>query len=264
MTLVRPRLGPTLFTAAVVLLCLALGIWQIQRLHWKEGLIAARHAALAAPPVAAPRTADEARTHALRRVVDVGTLLNDKETLLNTIGPDGEEGFDVLTPLREASGRLVLVNRGFVPVRLKDRASRAAGEPAGTVRISGILRLAPSTRPGWFTPANRPRSNDWYWIDPAAIAKAGGLTGLVPFYIDADATPNPGGWPKGRAHLPPLRNAHLQYVITWFSLAVAAAVVFFLSQCRENDGHKPQPEQPLPMPAVARSARGDDGRVPRA
>jgi surfeit locus 1 family protein len=233
MTRFRPRLGPTLFTAAVTVLCLALAFWQVQRLHWKEGLIAARAAALAAPPVAVPPDAGQAKSLALRRVTDQGVFLNDKETLINAIGPDGEAGFDVLTPLHEDSGRLVLVNRGFVPEALKDPDKRREGELSGRVRVSGLLRLAPASRPGWFTPDNRPLRADWYWIDSAAIAKADGLPALAPFYIDADATPNPGGWPKGRAQLPPLPNNHLQYAITWFALALAAVVVFVLSQRHE-------------------------------
>lgn len=235
MTRFRPRLGPTLFTAAVTLLCLALGFWQVQRLHWKEGLIAARAAALAAPPSAVPHDAQQAKPLALHRVFVEGVFLNGKETLVNAIGPEGEAGFDVVTPLREDSGRFVLVNRGFVPENLKDPAKRREGDPSGRVRVSGLLRLAPASRPGWFTPDNRPQQADWYWIDRAAIAKADGLPALAPFYIDADATPNPGGWPKGRAQLPPLPNNHLQYVITWFSLAVAAIVIFILSESRRSD-----------------------------
>jgi surfeit locus 1 family protein len=249
MTGAQPRLGPALFTAAVTLVCLALGFWQVQRLHWKEGLIAAREAALAAPPVAPPHDSTEARALDLRRIADQGTFLNAKETLVYAIGPDGAAGFDVLTPLREPSGRLVLVNRGFVPTALKDPATRQAGEPKGMVRIAGLVRLAPTARPGWFTPENRPQSGDWYWVDQRAIADAAGLPALAPFYIDADATPNPGGWPKGRAQLPPLPNSHLQYAITWFSLAVAAVAIFLLSQRRRE-------------PGVAEPER-NDGRVRR-
>ncbi len=62
------------------------------------------------------------------------------------------------------------------------------------------------------------------------MGAADGLANVAPFYIDADATPNPGGWPKGAVTLPALPNNHLQYAITWFSLAAAALVIYFLSQ----------------------------------
>ncbi len=62
------------------------------------------------------------------------------------------------------------------------------------------------------------------------MAAAAGSADVAPFYIAADRTPNPGGWPQGGAGLPELPNHHLQYAITWFSLAAAAAVIYVLSQ----------------------------------
>jgi len=224
----RPLLVPTLFTIVVVLVCGGLGVWQLERLQWKRGLIAQREAALAAPTVAPPHGVDEARGLEFHRVAADGVFLHDKELFLNAIGPGGAAGFDVLTPLRQADGRIVLINRGFVPAELHDRTKREAGEPAGPVRIAGWLRLPPPAKPGWFLPDNRPERNFWFWIDLPAMAAADQLAGLAPFYIEA--TPNPGGWPKGRASPPALPNDHLQYAITWFSLAAAALVIYFLSQ----------------------------------
>jgi surfeit locus 1 family protein len=238
----RPRLVSTLITVPVVLLCLALGAWQVERLHWKEALIAKRETALAAPPAGMPASLAEAAALELHRVVAAGVFLNDREILLHAIGPNGDIGFDVLTPLHEASGRVVFVNRGFVPVELKERARRRAGEPPGPVQVAGLLRLPPAQKPGWFRPDNQPDRNEWFWIDLPAIGAADGLADVAPFYLDADATPNPGGWPQGGATLPALPNNHLEYAITWFSLAVAALVIYFLSQ---------------------RSGTGEDGRVPR-
>jgi surfeit locus 1 family protein len=226
----RPHLAPTLFTIPIVLICAALGVWQLQRLEWKRGLIAQREAAIAAAPVALPRTLGEARALEYHPIVADGTFRHDKEIVVNAIGPTGDAGFDVLTPLREGDGRIVLVNRGFVPVALKDRAKRAAGEPAGKVHIAGLLRLPPEQKPNWFVPDNRPKEGDWYWVDLGAMSAADGLATVAPFYIDADATPNPGGWPEGGVTLPALPNNHLQYAITWFSLAVAALVIYVLSQ----------------------------------
>jgi surfeit locus 1 family protein len=232
----RPRLAPTLFTVPVVLLCAALGLWQVQRLHWKEGLIAQREAALKAAPAAPPQTLADARALEFHPVVDAGVFRNDKEILLHAIGPKGGAGFDVLTPLREAKGRIVFVDRGFVPTELKDPAKRAAGQPAGSVRVAGLLRLAPEQKPNWFVPDNRPDRDDWFWVDLAAMGRADGLADVAPFYIDADAAANPGGWPRGEASLPALPNNHLQYAVTWFSLAVAAIVIYLLSERRASQG----------------------------
>ena len=230
----RPQLAPTLITIPIVLLCLGLGVWQVQRLHWKEGLIAQRAAALSMPRVAVPQSLAEARRLELRRVTDRGIFLNDKEILVHAIGPEGGAGFDVLTPLRETGGRVVFVNRGFVPGQLKDRAMRRAGEPTGVVRVAGLLLLP--TTPGLFVPGNQPARGEWFSIDLAAMGKAAGLSRIAPFYIAADAAPNSGLWPRGGVSLPQLPNHHLQYAITWFSLAVAALVIYFLSQRRSGRG----------------------------
>jgi surfeit locus 1 family protein len=231
----RPQFWPTVFTVPVVLLCLGLGAWQIQRLFWKEGLIAERAAAVAAPPVSPPQSAAEARDMEFRRVTDDGVFLNDKEIFLGATSEGGRNGYQVLTPLRERDGRIIFVNRGFIPAEIKAREKRIAGEPAGPVWIEGLLRLPPEGRPNWFLPDNRPELNYWFWVDLPAMAKADGLDHVAPFYIDADAAPNPGGWPRGGVTRLALPNDHLQYAITWFSLAIALIVIYVLFHRRNAE-----------------------------
>ena len=170
-----------------------------------------------------------------RHVTDEGVFLNDKEILLGATSEGGENGYQILTPLREPSGRIVFVNRGFIPAELRDRSKRIAGELSGPVRIEGLLRLPPDGRPNWFLPDNRPDLNYWFWVDLPAMAAADGLKNVAPFYIDADATPNPGGWPKGGVTRLDLPNNHLQYAITWFSLAVAMIVIYVLFHRRNAE-----------------------------
>jgi surfeit locus 1 family protein len=230
--LVRP-LVPGLFASVVVLGCLGLGVWQLDRLAWKRALIAERQTASQAAPVAAPRRLAEAGALEFHPVVIEGTLLHDKEIYLGATGAaGGKPGFHVLTPLRESSGRIVFVNRGYVPSELRDPAKRSASQLAGAVRVAGLLRL-PKGRPNWLVPDNRPDRNYWFWVDlpamrAAAGLAAGGLADIAPFYVDADATPNPAGWPKGGVTPIALANDHLQYAITWFSLAAAGIVVYLV------------------------------------
>jgi surfeit locus 1 family protein len=228
----RPRLAPTLFTIPAVAVLVALGVWQLQRLEWKSQLIAERAAAVAAAPVSPPQTLAEARTLEFHPVVAEGVFLHDKEILLNAIGAKGDGGFDVLTPLRQANGRIVWINRGFVPTGLRDPATRPAGQLSGTVRVGGLLRVPPDEKPSWFTPDNHPERNAWFWIDLPAMAAADHLVDAAPFYIDADATPNPGGWPKGGVTPLTLPNDHLQYAITWFALAAALVVIYVVYHSR--------------------------------
>jgi surfeit locus 1 family protein len=235
MTGFHPRFWPSVFASLIVLLCLGLGAWQVQRLYWKEGLIAARAAAVAAAPVPAPDRAILARGMEFRHVTADGVFLNDKEILLGATSEAGVNGYWILTPLRQATGRIIFVNRGFLPAELRDRTKRMVGEPTGPVHVNGLLRLPPDGRPNWFLPDNRPDLNYWFWVDLPAMAAADKLDRVAPFYIDADATPNPGGWPKGGVTRLALPNNHLQYAITWFSLAVAMLVIYVLSQ-RRNPG----------------------------
>jgi surfeit locus 1 family protein len=231
----RPLLWPTLFTAPVVLLLLALGSWQIQRLYWKQDLIAQRQAAVSAVPVAAPQSLEDAQDMEFHHVTDEGVFLHAKEIFLGATSEAGRQGYQVLTPLLEPGGRIVFVNRGFIPAELKDPARRAAGQIAGKVRVQGLLRLPPDGRPAWFLPDNRADLNYWFWVDLPAMSAADKLDRVASFYIDADASPNPGGWPKGGVTRLALPNDHLQYAITWFSLAVALLVIYVLFH-RRNAG----------------------------
>jgi surfeit locus 1 family protein len=233
MTAFRPRLGPTLFTVPGVLILLWLGIWQVQRLHWKEGLIAQRDAAVAAAPIAPPQSLAEARVDEFHHVVAEGSFANGRELFLAASSDSGQSGYQVLTPLDMTDGRTIFINRGFIPLDRKDRAKREAGEPSGKVRVVGLLRVPPAEKPSFFLPDNRPDLNLWFWVDLPAMARQDRIADPVPFYIDADKTPNPGGWPKGGITRLDLPNDHLQYAITWFSLAVALVVIYILYHRRE-------------------------------
>jgi surfeit locus 1 family protein len=228
MTDFRPLLWPTVFSLPMLLICLALGAWQIERLFWKQDLIAQRQAAVAAAPAPLPKSLAEARGMEFRHVSDEGVFLNDKEIFLGATSEGGGQGYQILTPLLEPGGRVVFVNRGYIPSELKDPAKRAIGQIAGTVRVEGLLRLPPAGRPNWFLPDNRPDLNYWFWIDLPAMAAAAHVlpNDVAPFYIDADATPNPGGWPQGGVTPLSLPNDHLQYALTWFSLAAALVVIY--------------------------------------
>ena len=134
------------FAAPLVLLVLAillgLGTWQVQRLHWKEGLIAD----IAARRVANPASlADiEAMSRAgedieYRRVAVSGTFDHSHERHFFATYA-GQTGYYVYTPLTLADGRVVFVNRGFVPFDMKEPASRQQGQVEGEVTIEGLAR----------------------------------------------------------------------------------------------------------------------------
>jgi surfeit locus 1 family protein len=232
----RPTFWPTVMTFPALLLLLGLGTWQVQRLHWKEGLIAARHEAATGPAVPVPASLAAARGLEFHRVRAVGEFLYDHELYLIASSDRGNPGFDVFTPLRLRDGRLLIVNRGWVPLDRKDPHSRAAGQIEGPVAVEGLLRLA-GGKPSMFTPDNEPGRDMWFWVDLPAMARAAGVGTVLPFYLDAGPAPNPGGWPRGGTTHLELPNHHLQYAITWYALA-AGLLVIYVVYCREAGREK--------------------------
>ena len=206
----------------------ALGVWQVQRLAWKQALIRQVDARIHAAPVAAPppeqtitRQADQ-----YRRVVVSGRFDHQRETLVKAVTDLGP-GYWVMTPLVTDRGFTVLINRGFVPSERQKPANRGAAQVEGETRVVGLLRL---TEPdGGFLRANDPAGDRWFSRDVAGIAKARGFSSRVaPYFIDADATPNPGGWPRGGLTVVRFANSHLIYALTWFGLALMSAAGFVL------------------------------------
>ncbi len=232
----RAILWLSVFAAGAFLVLLGLGTWQVQRLFWKEGLIAERHAAVTAPPVDLPLSLEAARPLEYHRVRVTGRLANDRELYLGATSPNGHPGYQVITPLRRADGSSILVNRGFIPQERKAPDSRAAGELDGEVTVTGLLRLPPAGKPHWFIPANSPERNYWIYVDVPAMAAAAHVDRVLPFYVDADATPNPGGLPIGGQTPIELPNDHLQYAITWYALAAGLAVIYILFIRRRVQG----------------------------
>jgi surfeit locus 1 family protein len=224
----RPVPAKRILLTALLLLAaalfLALGVWQVERRAWKLDLIASvdRRVHLAARP--APGPADwptlSAAAEAYAHIRASGTLLNDRETLVQAVTEFGP-GYWVVVPLRTEEGWTLLVNRGFVPSDRRDAGTRPGG-PVGTVTVTGLLR-APEPG-GAFLQTNNPAGDRWFSRDVAAIAAARGLGAVAPYFLDADATPNPGGLPVGGLTIIAFRNSHLIYAITWFVLAVLSGV----------------------------------------
>lgn len=149
-----------------------------------------------------------------------GAFRHEQATLVQALTERGA-GFWVITPLRTAQG-VVLVNRGFVPPERRAVASSPDPRGAGAVTITGLMRR---TEPGGgFLRANDPARDRWFSRDVAAIAAARGLGPVAPFFIDADAAPNPGGYPLGGLTVVRFRNTHLVYALTWFALAALSAI----------------------------------------
>ena len=215
--------------AAAAALFVALGVWQVERRSWKLDLIAAVDRRVHTAPQPAPGPAAwpgfSAEAEVYTRVQASGAFLNDQEALVQAVTELGP-GFWLLVPLRTDEGWTVLVNRGFVPPERTVAESRQAGSPAGHATITGLLRLPEPG--GAFLRSNDPGADRWFSRDVAAIAAARGLGPVAPYFIDADATPNPGGYPVGGLTVVAFRNSHLVYAFTWFGLAALCLIGLWL------------------------------------
>jgi surfeit locus 1 family protein len=225
----KTRSGKTFRAAALILYIiavfltgslLALGTWQVERLSWKLDLIARVEARAHAQPVAAPLPAEwpalQDADYEYRRVSLSGEFLNDREMQVYTatdLGP----GYWVMTPLTSDDGSVIIVNRGFVPTAKRDPATRPDSQISGRTAVTGLMRV-PETG-GLFLRKNDPVNKRWYSRDVAEMAIAAGLNNVAPFYVDADATANPGGLPLGGMTKLTFPNNHLSYAITWYILA---------------------------------------------
>ncbi|KQP31090.1 surfeit 1 [Methylobacterium sp. Leaf104] len=227
----RSILAPGLVSLVCLAILLGLGIWQLERKGEKEALIARILArAKVEPPgtLPVPQNWDPVRDE-FRRVRVIGSFQHEKETLVHGLAA-GEvpgralQGYYLLTPFQIQDGGTVLINRGFVPTELKATANRLAGQVAGLTTVTGILRGSePRTM---FVPAPDPVRNEWFNRDIAGISASRGIAAPLPYLVEADGTPNPGGWPKGGQLRVDLPNNHLQYAFTWFGIAACLLGVF--------------------------------------
>ena len=221
--------------ALAFLILLGLGTWQMERLRWKEALLADITRLAEATPVAAAESTSNLPEYTPVHVE--GIFQHDRELLLIPRTRAGVAGAHVLTPLVRPDGQAILVNRGFVPVEFQPAATRRGGNPSGPVRVEGLLRH--QHPPGPFVPDNDPASGVWYSIDLAAMAQVTGLE-LAHYVLDADTAHNPGGWPEGGQTNVAIRNTHLEYALTWYGLAAVLAVCVSVLGRRAGDrrGHR--------------------------
>ncbi|MBX9816381.1 MAG: SURF1 family protein [Burkholderiaceae bacterium] len=230
-----------LATLAVVGLALlvsfsALGVWQLQRRAWKLDLIARVSERIHATPVAPPAAAqwpqlDVAKLEyqAVRlhgRWLAHKTVLTQASTVLGA-------GYWVLTPLQQADGSQILVNRGFVPGAQRAQWQVPVASDDTPVTVDGLLRK--SEAGGGFLRSNDPAQQRWHSRDVGAIAQAQQLEQAAPFFVDAGIPawqapssaelppPDTGPWPRPGLTVVRFSNSHLVYAFTWFGLALMVA-----------------------------------------
>ncbi len=217
----RPFPGLTIATLLAVALLSGLGVWQLQRLKQKEALIASVAAHMSGPAI----SFDQARAlppgqAQYHRVRLSGRFENAREIFTFATAAGGQAGYHVLTPFRLDDGRLVMVDRGFVPMVGERPGHHSVIE--GDTTLTAICR--PSEAPNLFTPAPDQTRRLWFVRDVAAIARAQGLVLSAPVLLEAEK--QGAGFPQGGQTVVNFPNNHLQYAMTWFGLAAGLLAVY--------------------------------------
>ncbi|MPT48591.1 MAG: SURF1 family protein [Sphingobium sp.] len=231
--------APFVLLLLAALLFSALGIWQVKRLAWKQDLIARVEQRVHAAPVAVPGNdvgpaflAD----HEYQRVQLRGHYVVSGTALVRAVTTLGA-GYWVLTPLKLEDGRLIYVNRGYVPVGSKVEAERAR-TPQGEYQITGLLRLPEPG--GGFLRSNDAEGDKWYSRDIELLSQTRRLSHVAPFFVDAQVASKAGNVVANNVSVqsssanqqdgpvPGLTvisfpNNHLSYALTWFAMAVLSA-----------------------------------------
>ena len=212
-------LVPGISTLVMLIVLLALGTWQVYRLHWKEAILARIAIAEASPAV--PLTQNPTPymkvsvTGRFRfdRTAQYGAEVRDTRT-----GP--MMGSSQIVPLERDGAPTILVDRGWVP----QKRESSLDEPAGIVTVTGYVR--PAEQSSWFSASDDVAERQFYTLNPRAIGAAVGVPDPVPFTLVGLGSPAAGSYPAPAEHLPQPPNNHLSYIITWYGLAVALVIIF--------------------------------------
>ncbi len=229
----RPLLWPTFFVGIALPVLIGLGNWQLQRLDWKLGIQQAMEERLTAPAIDITGVA-LAPEDAYRRYRVTGEFLLDVEFHWLTVSDRYGISYEVFSPFLLNDGRFVIINRGLVPLALKDPQTRpqAAGEDRET-SFDAIARV--SEVPGPLDAENDIAANIWFTRDIAAMIGQAGEGSYIPLYLERDEVMEADEWPKPDIAGVRLVNNHLDYALTWFGLGgvlVAIYLAFHRAQGR--------------------------------
>ncbi|ODV90352.1 hypothetical protein CANCADRAFT_44014 [Tortispora caseinolytica NRRL Y-17796] len=220
-----------------------LGTWQVQRLSWKQDLIASAEDQLAAPILKLPPKVDESALDEFeyRRVEVEGKFRHDQEMLVGPRTNEGQRGYHVITPLdrSENGGSTILINRGWISHELADQANRpAAGLPKGKVKIVGLIRNPPPPD-SIFSYANNPEKNEYYQLNIAEMANHVGSQRVCIFELEPSGRNEvmqselihriQHGIPLGFPAVVNYRNQHVSYIFTWYGICLASSIMLALT-----------------------------------
>ena len=247
----RLYLIPTLICLPVFTFLLSLGNWQMERLTWKKSLIEVIEARLAAPLQNIPESGEwknlSSDDYVYQPVFLKGVFDHQAEQFWFVHHEKFGPGYQVITPFVIGGERIVMVNRGYIPASQQAPVTRQDGQISGEVHLEGLM-VWPGER-NIFEPPNEPDNNLWFVKDINAMAKNAGYEDnswlIAPFFVDSLETPEnvyPVQAPIGGQTRVNLPNRHLEYVVTWYGLALALVIVYVQWLIKQTNRAKPENE----------------------
>lgn len=223
----KPRLWPTLVSLVLLVCLILLGNWQVERLAWKLSLIEKLENRIKEEPILLPLDANNIDEKEYLSVSVTGKFNNNKEITMYSIGPNGEPGYDLYTPLVLSDGRIIIVNRGWVPEQIKQQSDRPNTITYDEVAVEGLLRKP--WKKLWYGPENEAENNNWYYGDISQIASSQSLENVYPMFLFANKVDQDNSYPvAGRTELNIVNN-HLDYALTWYGLAIVLIGIYLIA-----------------------------------
>lgn len=227
--LLRPKwIGFHLLVVAGAIVMVNLGLWQLNRLENRQEFNRQVISRIDEPTVPLDQLlaeSDDPQDLAWRPTVAVGTYLTDGQFVVVNRSQNGRAGDNAVVPMRLADGQILLVNRGFVPIRLDTPEA-----PTGTVEVRGIARPSEERRLGQLSDPATGRLEQVQRIDIDRLAMQ--LPGpVVPIYLDllVSDPPEPPGIPEPVIRPDLSEGPHLAYAVQWFIFSAAVIVGWVLA-----------------------------------
>jgi len=240
----RPGLWPTLATLVLLPLLVWLGVWQLQRADWKQGLVDANAARAGLPEASLQALLPVTAADQYRPVGLTGRYDLDHQLLLDNRTWQGHPGYEVLTPLLpSAGGTAVLVNRGWVPAQPDRSILPELPGVADEVRVRATIKLPPErifrladveeAQAGWPRVVQQP--------EIAQLERVLGYP-LLPVLLLLDKDADHGFLRDWKPVYGVTPDKHRAYAMQWFTLALVLVVIYIgvNTQRTGNDGTEEQ------------------------
>jgi surfeit locus 1 family protein len=222
---------PFVVVSLCVLALMGLGNWQLKRLKEKENCIAKIELNIKNPPIEMVnlQTAPELYT----KIEVEGHFLDGENIFLygrRSAYPE-KDGYYLLSPFKDKLGNVYLVSRAWIPQSAKGsiRSFKSKNEETITAFVM------PGEEKRVFIPDNDKKNNIWFTLDLNEASHRLGITKKDFYLMQVNSTDLPdGAFPLTSTYLNVIRNDHLEYAITWYSLAGFLCIIYFLYNKKQS------------------------------